>query len=237
MGVNPVILSPAKNLKPPLLIQVGTWESNSVGGLTLSTNFKIPSPLMGQGQGGGDTMSFRPQPKNLKPPLLIQVGTWEPNSVGGLTLSTNFKIPPPLWGRVRVGGCCPQGSLTTQRYNLLMDPVTRSRQLRKNATDAERKMWSILRQRQIADYKFRFQSPIGPYIVDFACPARKLIIEIVGGQHQQRTEEDAIRASWLESQGYRVLRFWNNDVLANSSGVTETILDTLESGNSESPPP
>ena len=92
-------------------------------------------------------------------------------------------------------------------------------------------MWSLLHGRQIAGNKFRFQSPIGRYIVDFVCHDKRLIVEIDGGQHQLRTSQDATRTSWLQSQGYRVLRFWNNEVLSNSTGVIETIHKALEPEN------
>ncbi len=108
-----------------------------------------------------------------------------------------------------------------------MDRTEHSRHLRKNATEAERKMWSLLRRRQFVGNKFRFQSPIGQYIVDFVCHSKRLIVEIDGGQHQQRAEEDAVRTSWLQGRGYRVLRFWNNEVLTNSEGVAEVILEAL----------
>jgi very-short-patch-repair endonuclease len=70
---------------------------------------------------------------------------------------------------------------------------------------------------------FRRQVPIGPYVVDFACFAKRLLVELDGGQHAREADRDAVRTSWLESRGFRVLRFWNNDALANTEGVVETI--------------
>ena len=93
--------------------------------------------------------------------------------------------------------------------------------LRANPTDAERMLWSKLRRKQIRALRFRRQFPIGPYIVDFVCLQVKLIIEVDGGQHG--AENDAIRSAWLNERGYRVLRFWNNDVLGNIDGVVQTI--------------
>jgi very-short-patch-repair endonuclease len=86
-------------------------------------------------------------------------------------------------------------------------------------TDAERKLWSRLRRKQMNGHRFRRQVPIGPFIVDFACLASRLIIEVDGGQHGVDVERDARRTAWLEAQNFRVLRFWNNDVLGNIEGV------------------
>ena len=88
----------------------------------------------------------------------------------------------------------------------------RARILRKNSTDAERKLWQHLRRYQINGYKFRRQHPIGPYVVDFVCFEKRLIIEVDGGQHAQQVEDDNARTEWLQSQGFQVLRFWNNQV-------------------------
>ena len=93
--------------------------------------------------------------------------------------------------------------------------------LRRNATDAENKLWAILRNRQIDDAKFRFQHSIDPYIVDFSCLETMLIVEVDGSQHNEKV--DAERTRFLESEGFRILRFWNNDVLQNPEGVVEVI--------------
>ena len=105
--------------------------------------------------------------------------------------------------------------------------TTRSRTLRKNSTDAERKLWSVLRSRQLNGFKFRKQVEIDGYVVDFLCAERRLIIEVDGGQHSP--ECDARRTAYLESQGFRVIRFWNNDVLENLDGVWTIIEQALES--------
>ena len=86
-------------------------------------------------------------------------------------------------------------------------PDPKARELRKNLTDAERMLWAALRLRQIEGYKFRRQRPIGPYIVDFVCLEKSLVIEVDGGQHEGQLVHDTSRDAWLESQGYRVLRF------------------------------
>jgi very-short-patch-repair endonuclease len=102
----------------------------------------------------------------------------------------------------------------------------KARQLRQSSTDAERRMWSALRDRRLLKFKFRRQHPIGRYIVDFACTEHQLIIELDGGQHAD-SPTDPCRTAWLETQGWRVIRFWSNDVLANTNGVIETILRAL----------
>ena len=99
----------------------------------------------------------------------------------------------------------------------------RARDLRANMTDAERKLWSVLRRKQIDGHRFRRQVPIGRYIADFVCLVARLIIEVDGGQHGSDIERDARRTAWLESQHFRVLRFWNNDVLSNIDGVLQTV--------------
>jgi len=104
--------------------------------------------------------------------------------------------------------------------------TSRSRRLRHDATDVERRLWYRLRSRQLGGAKFVRQDPIGPYVADFACRERRLIIEVDGGQHAT-DKRDAVRDHWLSERGYRVLRFWNNDVLANMEGVLESILAAL----------
>ncbi len=102
------------------------------------------------------------------------------------------------------------------------------RELRKNLTEAERLLWKNLRLRQIEGYKFRRQQPIGEYIVDFVCFEKKLVIEVDGGQHCQN-QSDSVRDEWLNSQGFGILRFWNNDVLENLDGVAQKIKERLNS--------
>jgi very-short-patch-repair endonuclease len=106
-------------------------------------------------------------------------------------------------------------------------PNKKARQLRQASTDTERRMWSALRDRRLASYKFRRQYPIGPYIVDFACTRHQLVIELDGSQHADATA-DVRRTAFLQRQGWRVIRFWNNDVLINTSGVIESILRALQ---------
>ena len=107
----------------------------------------------------------------------------------------------------------------------------RARRLRRSATDAEQILWYALRDMN-PTYNIRRQHPIGDYIADFAIPAHKLVIEIDGGQHAAALEADARRTRELNVRGYRVIRFWNNDVLGNLDGVLETIVAAVEA-----PPP
>jgi very-short-patch-repair endonuclease len=110
--------------------------------------------------------------------------------------------------------------------------TARARRLRHQSTDAELKLWNCLRSRAVAGCKFVRQEPIGPYIVDFVCRERRLVIEVDGGQHAT-DERDAVRDRWLTEHRYRVMRFWNNDVLSNIEGVLETIAAALAA---DSPP-
>ena len=95
-------------------------------------------------------------------------------------------------------------------------------------TDTERLLWQSLRNRQLGGWKFRRQHPIGPFIPDFVCVERKLIIEVDGGQHAIKAKEDAKRSDYFGNKGYRVLRFWNNEVLQETDAVLDAILTALE---------
>lgn len=105
--------------------------------------------------------------------------------------------------------------------------TTRPRQLRRNATDAENRLWYVLRNRSLGGWKFVRQFPVGPYIADFACREAALIVEIDGSQHADN-EKDLSRTTFLNSEGYGVLRFWNNEVMDNRDGVLEAILRTID---------
>ena len=114
---------------------------------------------------------------------------------------------------------------------------SRPQLLRTNATDAEQKMWYFLRNRQFEQFKFRRQHPISVYIVDFVCLEQKLIVELDGGQHAEKTAYDLRRTKTLREKGYRILPFWNNDVLQNTDGVLDTIFAELTVDPSPSPSP
>jgi len=104
--------------------------------------------------------------------------------------------------------------------------IAKLRALRRNATDAEMHLLRALKQ-AFPNLKWRFQVPFGPYAADFLCFSAKLVIEVDGGQHAQTEAYDAARTRLIEREGYHVLRFWNNDVLANTEGVIETIRNSL----------
>src|SRR5690348_9567294 len=101
-----------------------------------------------------------------------------------------------------------------------------ARRLRQTQTDAEHVLWYLLRNRRLQGHNFRRQHPVGPYIADFACVATRLIVEVDGGQHAD-SASDAGRTAWLQARGWRVVRFWNTDVLANPDYVVTTILAAL----------
>jgi very-short-patch-repair endonuclease len=101
-----------------------------------------------------------------------------------------------------------------------------ARKLRKYSTDTEQHLWRHLRDRQIEGFKFRRQQPVGRYIVDFVNLERKVVIELDGGQHAL-DPGDKIRDEWLRSEGYKVLRFWDNQIFSNLEGVLEAIRDAL----------
>jgi len=143
--------------------------------------------------------------------------------------------PPPLKG----GGCdaAPSPSLPPSagegqprsgrergRKQVLRD---RAKQMRSEPTPAEHRLWQILRAKRLAGYKFKRQLPIDHYIVDFACSQRRLIVEADGGQHGE-SAADQRRDAHLEAQGFRVLRFWNNDIFNNEEGVLTSILGALQ---------
>jgi very-short-patch-repair endonuclease len=103
-----------------------------------------------------------------------------------------------------------------------MNQTEFARQLRCDSTDAERLFWSRVRTHRLFGHKFKRQQPVGKFIVDFVCFSGKLVVELDGGQHLD-CDADRLRDDWLEREGFRVLRFWNNDVLTNIDGVIEMV--------------
>ena len=103
-----------------------------------------------------------------------------------------------------------------------MSLLDNARLLRRTQTDAEQKLWYHLRAHRFMGRKFKRQKPIGRYVVDFICIEEKLIIELDGGQHAENTEYDQERDSWLRSEGYTVLRFWNNELMNEMEGEKDT---------------
>jgi very-short-patch-repair endonuclease len=113
----------------------------------------------------------------------------------------------------------------------------RARALRKRMTDAERLLWRHLRNRELGGWKFRRQYPVGPFIVDFICPEKNVVIEVDGGQHADNEEQDLQRSAYLNKMGYRVLRFWNNEVMQETEAVLEAIFAILVDAGKNSPSP
>jgi very-short-patch-repair endonuclease len=120
-------------------------------------------------------------------------------------------VPSPLGGEGQDGGM----------------KRSRAKELRNNPTDAERMLWQHLRRRQLGGNKFRRQQPLGNYIVDFACLEKRLVIEVDGGQHYTQAAYDEQCSAWIESQGFRVLRFWDDEVMKDIESVKEVIWRAL----------
>lgn len=134
-----------------------------------------------------------------------------------------YESPPPKGGRDREGG---QTNQSPRRW-ADETALKRGRHLRRDMTDAERTLWFRLRGRRLEGYRFRKQVPLGHYVADFACMAPRLVVEVDGGQHASQIERDETRTEWLQSQGFKVLRFWNHEVSENLDGVLLTIVDAL----------
>lgn len=115
--------------------------------------------------------------------------------------------------------------------------VQRARELRRNSTDTERKLWHHIRDKQLENFRFRRQRPIGKYIVDFICLEVNLVIELDGGQHADQQQYDAARTKYLIAQGLHVLRYRNNDVMQNIAGVLEDIHTALMQRTPSQPSP
>ncbi|HWH22543.1 MAG TPA: DUF559 domain-containing protein [Allosphingosinicella sp.] len=115
-----------------------------------------------------------------------------------------------------------------KRHGLPAGATQRARSLRRNATGAEQSLWRALRERLPAA-KFRRQVPFGPYVADFASHGAKLVVEVDGSQHAERLAQDEVRTRFLNGEGYRVLRFWNNQVLENLDGVVTAIAAQIPS--------
>ena len=115
---------------------------------------------------------------------------------------------------------------TVDRRQRRAQLTVNAKRMRREPTPAELKFWYQVRDRRLEGLKFRRQVPVGPFIADFICIERHLIVEIDGGQHAE-SEKDARRDAYLTSNGYRILRFWNADVLTNMDGVIDTVLAAL----------
>ena len=115
-------------------------------------------------------------------------------------------------------------------------PTLKAQQLRSTATDAEKKLWTHLSRRQLNGFKFSRQMPVGPYICDFMCREARLVVELDGGQHDERAGYDAARTEYIEASGYRLIRFWNTDVLSNIDHVLTAIGEALGTPPPPAPP-
>lgn len=116
-------------------------------------------------------------------------------------------------------------------------PTARAQQLRRDMTEIELLLWRQLRGRRLAGLKFSRQMPVGPYICDFMCRTVGLVVEVDGSQHGEAEAYDAARTRFIEAEGFRVLRFWNNDVLNNMDGVLERVAAAARSMPTPQPPP
>jgi len=125
----------------------------------------------------------------------------------------------------------------SDRLRVRPERTSNARSLRSDMTLAEHKLWQVLRGRQVESCRFRRQHPVGPYVADFACIERMLIIELDGGQHQEQKEYDERRTEFLQQQGWRVLRFWNNDVMGNLEGVVAKVVNALTATPPSQPSP
>lgn len=114
-----------------------------------------------------------------------------------------------------------------------MDRIANARRLRRDDTNAERMLWSIVRNRKLDGFKFRRQVPVDRFFADFLCAEARLIVELDGGGHSERQDDDAARTKVLEARGYQVLRFWNLTVLREPQGVINDILGALRNAQGQ----
>ena len=144
------------------------------------------------------------------------------------TMSNTFP-PFPLFEMGGPRGPGQESTMSKQRATPKLQ--RRAAELRRNQTEAEARLWAYLRAHQVNGVHFRRQHAIGNFVVDFCAPRKKLIIEVDGGQHLEQEEYDTERTRFLESLGYTVLRFWNNDIMTDIEGVIRVILVTLDGGD------
>ncbi len=119
-------------------------------------------------------------------------------------------------------------SRVRERVGVRVNPVTKARALRRRSTEAETRLWFELRGRRFQSFKFRRQRPLGGYILDFVCLEAGLVIEVDGGQHSDQQVCDQHRTACIEQHGFRVIRFWNHEVLNETAAVLETIWQMLQ---------
>ena len=173
-------------------------------------------------------------------PALLSLGTLSPKgrgdagaeaSVVGAGAKSSVGFPSPLWGE----GGSTQSSRVRGR-KVTSAGVAKARALRQASTEAEKRLWNLLRNRAVAELKFVRQAPIDPFVVDFLCRDRMLIIEADGSQHINDEDYDRRRTAYLNKLGYSVLRFWNTEILRELAGVHELIV-RVAAGESLDPSP
>ena len=157
------------------------------------------------------------------PGKLIERGTTRQASESEPEPPRLYPPRPPKGGEGRGEGVPATSKRPAGKTRIPGKPLERARELRQRSTDSERRLWHWLRNRQIDGVKFRRQVPLGAYVVDFLAADHRLVVEIDGGQHASQQDYDRRRTAWLEAQGYRVIRFWSNEVLANTEGVIAAI--------------
>src|SRR6476661_3610620 len=167
-----------------------------------------------------DEMLEPPYPHPSLPPERGKEQSGVGSAVKGC-ITANQSLPP-LRGKVRMG-------VVTLNERLRVKPQSTSnaRALRTDMTLAEQRLWHAIRGKQLEGHRFRRQHPIGPYIADFACIESMLVIELDGGQHHEQAIYDEKRTAFMQLQRWKVLRFWNNDVLQNLDAVLATIMESL----------
>ena len=133
----------------------------------------------------------------------------------------------PLPPGERAGSLSEPGEGLSRRGTTPPELLMRAKEMRRAPTPQEEKLWAKLRAKRLHGWKFRHQSPLGPFVPDFCCPAARLIIEVDGGQHTRAEAYDDARTRFLEREGYRVLRFWNHDIDENLDGVLTVICAAL----------
>lgn len=154
-----------------------------------------------------------------------------------LMRTTFLFSPPPLRGRSAGRKAGREGGMSVPAHRAAPKANRgHARRLRREMTDAETRLWFALRAHRLDGLSFRRQTPIGGFIVDFVCQDRRLIIELDGGQHAE-SKQDVERDNWLASKGYRVLRFWNSDVLQNRTAVLEMIVAAVRGATPLPDPP
>ena len=204
-------------LKQHALRQHATIDGEPSGNGDTPSAFGYHSPFAGEPGGGDDAPSdFRHH-----------------SPLEGESARRGALAPSSRWGKTQHG----YSTWKEIQRSYSKKTLEQAKALRQRQTDAEGLLWHYLRKKQLGGYKFRRQQPIGPYIVDFACMPEKLLVELDGGQHAERADHDERRDAFLRSKGFRVLRFWNNEVFENCFGVLERVYEALPNPPPRQPEP